>query len=242
MVISVSLFRIGCQSATDNEISLTTDLNSSVRSFKNSELDCLSISIRKAVSEKWKTLSKQMHFSESEKILTSSLSSKENTIDENYFTTAIRNVIKDKKWDNIHYTIRIKNATAKTKRLMKILICEDEEIMLTALEFRLRKQGFQVIKAEDGLQAKAKLISEEPDLVIADIMMPHVSGLELIQYIRLDLKKDLPVSFISALEYEDVILEAFRLGANDFITKPFKPYELILRIRKIFQEMGVLEE
>lgn len=125
---------------------------------------------------------------------------------------------------------------------MKILICEDEEIMLTALEFRLRKQGFQVIKAEDGLQAKAKLIAEEPDLVIADIMMPHVSGLELIQYIRLDLKKSLPVIVISALEYDDVILEAFRLGANDFITKPFKPYELILRIRRIFQEMGVLEE
>jgi two-component system alkaline phosphatase synthesis response regulator PhoP len=71
---------------------------------------------------------------------------------------------------------------------MKILICEDEEIMLTALEFRLRKQGFTVIKAEDGRQAIEKLKSEKPDLVVADIMMPHVSGLELIQFIRSDLK------------------------------------------------------
>lgn len=122
---------------------------------------------------------------------------------------------------------------------MKILICEDEEIMLTALKFRLRKQGFTVIKAEDGQQAVEKLKSENYDLVIADIMMPHVSGLELIQFIREDLKdKDTPIITISALEYDDIVLEAFRLGASDFITKPFKPTELILRIKRIFQEKG----
>jgi len=70
---------------------------------------------------------------------------------------------------------------------MKILICEDEEILLTALEFRLKKQGYEII-------------------------------------------------VISALENDDVVLEAFKLGATDFITKPFKPMELVLRIRKIFQE------
>jgi two-component system, OmpR family, response regulator VicR len=123
---------------------------------------------------------------------------------------------------------------------MKILICEDEEIMLTALEFRLRKQGYTVIKAEDGRQAMEKLRLEKPDLVIADIMMPHVSGLELIQFIRKDLKDaETPVIVISALEYDEVVLEAFRLGASDFIAKPFKPYELILRIKRIFQEKGL---
>jgi two-component system alkaline phosphatase synthesis response regulator PhoP len=120
---------------------------------------------------------------------------------------------------------------------MKILICEDEEIMLTALEFRLRKQGFTVIKAEDGRQAMEKLRLEKPDLVIADIMMPYVSGLELIQFIRNDLNdSETPVIVISALEYDEIVLEAFRLGAIDFIAKPFKPYELILRIKRIFQE------
>lgn len=118
---------------------------------------------------------------------------------------------------------------------MKILICEDEEIMLTALEFRLRKQGFQVIRAEDGRQAVERVQTEDPDLVIADIMMPHVSGLELIDFMRRDLKSKTPVIVISALEFDDVVLEAFRLGATDFITKPFKPYELIIRIRRIFQ-------
>ena len=124
---------------------------------------------------------------------------------------------------------------------MKILICEDEEIMLTALEFRLRRQGYTVVKAEDGREAMKKITSEKPDLIVADIMMPHVSGLELIQYIRKDLKdKETPVIVISALEYDEIVLEAFRLGATDFITKPFKPYELILRIKRIFQEKGLL--
>lgn len=122
---------------------------------------------------------------------------------------------------------------------MKILICEDEEIMLTALEFRLRKQGFTVEKAEDDKQALDKLKSVKYDLIIADIMMPYISSLELIQFIRKDLKDtDTPIIIISALEYEDVLLKAFRLGASDFISKPFKPNELILRIKRIFQEKG----
>ena len=70
-------------------------------------------------------------------------------------------------------------------------------------------------------------------------MMPHVSWLELIEYVRQDLKSPLPLIVISALEHDDIVLEAFRRGATDFITKPFKPNELLLRIRRIFQEMEV---
>lgn len=119
---------------------------------------------------------------------------------------------------------------------MKILICEDEEIMLTALEFRLQRQGFEVIKAENGKRALEIIKTENPDLIVADIMMPFVNGLELITFVRKDLASTLPIIVISALEHEDTVLEAFRLGASDFITKPFKPNELILRIKKIFQE------
>ena len=120
---------------------------------------------------------------------------------------------------------------------MKILICEDEEIMLTALEFRLRKQGYEVLLAENGKVALGKIKDEKPDLVVADIIMPFVSGLELIEFIRKDMRNALPIIIISALEHEDVVLEAFRLGATDFIAKPFKPNELILRIKRIFQEI-----
>lgn len=119
---------------------------------------------------------------------------------------------------------------------MKILVCEDEDIMLTALEFRLRKQGFKTVIAKDGKIAKEKITTENPNLIVADIMMPHITGLELIDYIRTELKSDLPVIVISALEQDEIVLEAFRLGATDFITKPFKPNELILRIKRILQD------
>lgn len=124
---------------------------------------------------------------------------------------------------------------------MKILICEDEEIMLTALEFRLQRQGLQVVVAKDGKEALEMIEQEAPDLVVADIQMPHLSGLQLIQRVREDMKSDLPVIVISALEHDETVLEAFRLGATDFITKPFKPNELILRIRKAFQDIELSE-
>lgn len=116
---------------------------------------------------------------------------------------------------------------------MNVLVCEDEEIMLTALEFRLRKQGYNVTIAEDGRKALEILETQVPDIIVADIMMPHVTGLELVQHIRETMNSSVPIIMISALELDEVILEAFRLGANDFITKPFKPSELVLRIRRL---------
>jgi len=122
---------------------------------------------------------------------------------------------------------------------MKILVCEDEQIMLTALEFRLQKQGFSVDIAPDGKVALEKLAEEIPDLIILDLMMPFVSGLEIITHVRQKLKSSIPIIVISALEHDDTVLEAFQSGATDFVTKPFKPVELVLRIRRIFQEMEV---
>lgn len=122
---------------------------------------------------------------------------------------------------------------------MKILVCEDEEILLTSLEFRLKKQGLDVILAADGKEALEKIQNESPDLVVADIMMPHVTGLELITFVRKKMKSDIPIIIISAMGQDDVVLKAFELGATDFISKPFKPSELVLRIKMIFQEMAL---
>ena len=122
---------------------------------------------------------------------------------------------------------------------MKILVCEDEEMLLTSLEFRLKKQGFEVIRAVDGKEAVDKVVSEMPDLVIADIMMPEVSGMELITFIRKKMNSTLPIIIISALGNDETILQAFQEGATDFIAKPFKPTELVLRIKKIFQDLAV---
>jgi len=123
---------------------------------------------------------------------------------------------------------------------MKILVCEDEEILLTSLTFRLKKQGFEIILAKDGKEALEKIKTESPDLIVADIVMPQVSGLELITFVRKKMKSNLPIIMISAMGNDDTVLEAFRLGATDFIAKPFKPSELVLRIKMVFQEMELV--
>ena len=125
----------------------------------------------------------------------------------------------------------------KNRLPMKILVCEDEEILLTSLEFRLKKQGFEIVLAKDGKEAIEKIKTESPDLIVADIMMPNVTGLELISYVRKKLKSDMPIIMISAMGNDETVLKAFRLGATDFISKPFKPSELVLRIKMVFQEM-----
>lgn len=119
---------------------------------------------------------------------------------------------------------------------MKVLICEDEAILLTAIEFRLRKKGFELELAQDGLTALEQIRKGLPDLIVADLRMPKLSGLELIHYVRSELKSSIPIIIISELNQDEIVLEAFRLGANDFIIKPFKPSELVLRIRKIMEE------
>jgi DNA-binding response OmpR family regulator len=113
---------------------------------------------------------------------------------------------------------------------MKILIAEDDELMLRTLEFRLKKDGHQVVLARDGKEALEKIDEFLPDLVISDIMMPFFSGLEVVASIREKYKT--PVIVLSAMGQEDIVLEAFRLGADDFITKPFSPSELSVRIKR----------
>lgn len=115
----------------------------------------------------------------------------------------------------------------------KILIVEDEELMLKALQFRLGKEGYQVFIAKDGMQALELIKDTLFDLVITDIMLPFVGGLEIINKIKTDpASKDTPVIVLSAVGLEKTVMEAFQLGANDFITKPFNLSELSIRVRK----------
>ncbi|MCO6477897.1 MAG: response regulator [Phaeodactylibacter sp.] len=122
--------------------------------------------------------------------------------------------------------------------LKKILICEDEEILLTALKFRLQKQGYELFLAADGKEARELIQKERPDLIVTDIDVPKISGMELISLVRNDMEMNVPIVIIAPLENEAVILEAMQKGADDFVTKPFKPVELVLRIRRIFQDIA----
>jgi DNA-binding response OmpR family regulator len=115
----------------------------------------------------------------------------------------------------------------------KVLIIEDEELMLKALQFRLVKDGYEVFTARDGMQALELISTITFDLVITDIMLPFVGGLEIVNKIKADPElRDTPVIVLSAVGLEKTVMEAFNLGANDFITKPFNLSELSIRVRK----------
>lgn len=117
---------------------------------------------------------------------------------------------------------------------MKILVAEDEPIMLKTIELRLKKDGHTVIKTDNGREALEHIEKELPDLIITDIMMPYSSGLEIVGKVKQQ-QKTVPVIVLSAMGQESVVLEAFNLGADDFITKPFSPNELSMRVRRFVQ-------
>lgn len=117
--------------------------------------------------------------------------------------------------------------------MVKILVAEDESIVLSSLKFRLEKEGYEVIAVENGRDALEFMQNDTPDLIITDIMMPFVTGLELITHVRSNIERRIPIVVISAVGLEDTVLEAFELGADDFITKPLSPNELLIRIKRL---------
>lgn len=120
---------------------------------------------------------------------------------------------------------------------MKILVAEDEPMLLKTIELKLKKEGYEVIATIDGREAIAKIESEQPDLVISDIMMPYASGLELTAILKKG-EKQIPIIILSAMEQEKVVMEAFELGADDYITKPFSLNELSIRVKRLMTRLG----
>ena len=118
----------------------------------------------------------------------------------------------------------------KTKQ---ILLVEDDLMLLYLLDFRLKKEGYHVETANNGKDAISKIKSDPPDLVVSDIMMPFVSGLELTEFIKNECEAEIPIVIISSAGQEEMVLKAFNLGADDFIAKPFSPNELIVRLKKM---------
>lgn len=117
---------------------------------------------------------------------------------------------------------------------MKILIAEDEMMMLKIIELRLKKDGHQVIATSNGKDALEQIKLHDPDMIIADIMMPFTSGLEIVSVVKHDKNhRQVPVIILSAMGQENVVLDAFNLGADDYITKPFSPNELSMRVKRL---------
>ena len=104
-------------------------------------------------------------------------------------------------------------------RAAKILVVDDEEAMREVLDMRLSEWGFDVCLAEDGMQAKELVESHNPDIVISDVIMPEVSGMDLLRFLRAG-EPDRPVILITAQATVDLAVDAMKLGAQDFVTKP----------------------
>lgn len=120
---------------------------------------------------------------------------------------------------------------------MTILVAEDEPMLLKTIELKLKKEGFTVITTVDGREAIAKIEELAPDMVITDIMMPYASGLEIVSLVRKRTDKRIPIIILSAMEQEKVVMEAFELGADDYITKPFSLNELAIRVKRLMSQV-----
>jgi len=121
---------------------------------------------------------------------------------------------------------------------IKILVADDEPAVCEVVKLYLEQEGFIVYTAEDGDLALAIEIKERPDLLILDVMLPKLSGWELCQTIT----RQVPIIFLTAKSAEVDKMTGFSLGADDYITKPFSPRELVARIKAVLRRSGLLQQ
>jgi len=120
-----------------------------------------------------------------------------------------------------------------------ILVVDDEQDVLRLVTSNLKRAGYETIIAEDGGQALSKARSEKPDLIILDLMLPSISGLEVCRSLKGDpAMADMPVIMLTARDEEIDRVVGFELGADDYVTKPFSPRELVLRVQSLLKRAG----
>jgi phosphate regulon transcriptional regulator PhoB len=125
----------------------------------------------------------------------------------------------------------------------KILVAEDEQDVLQLVASNLKSAGYQVLKAEDGESALEQARNALPSLVVLDLMLPGMSGLEVCKVLKSDAAtKPIPVIMLTAKAEEVDRIVGLELGADDYVTKPFSPRELVLRIRSILRRAAVPQE
>jgi two-component system, OmpR family, response regulator MprA len=121
---------------------------------------------------------------------------------------------------------------------IKILIIEDDPLIIDFLKMGLRPEGFQIETAKDGLSAIEQFYQNHPDLVILDLRLPGLSGDEVCK--RLRAGSNVPILVLTALDQIEEKVKLFKLGADDYLVKPFNFDELLVRIRALLRRIGAL--
>jgi two-component system alkaline phosphatase synthesis response regulator PhoP len=115
-----------------------------------------------------------------------------------------------------------------------ILVAEDQEHIRSLITYKLRHSGYTVVTAVDGLEAIKKAEETNPDLILLDVMMPLLTGFEVLARLKQHEKlKTVPVLMVTAQSQEDEVIKGLELGADDYITKPFSPNELVARVKTV---------
>ena len=123
-------------------------------------------------------------------------------------------------------------------QMAHILVVEDDADISRLLCRILSKGGYEAVPAYSGTEAKLRLEMSEPDLILLDLMLPGVNGEKIISYVRDELKKSIPIIVLSAKNALENKLETMKSGADDYITKPFEPEEVLVRVMAVLRRSG----
>ena len=119
---------------------------------------------------------------------------------------------------------------------MKALVVDDDRVLADVVAFTLRREGFEVIQAHDGQMALQRWREAQPDLVVLDVNLPKIDGFTVCRQIRE--QSDTPVLLLTVRDTEDDIVHGLGLGADDYITKPFSPRQLVARAQAVLRRTG----
>ncbi len=117
--------------------------------------------------------------------------------------------------------------------MKRILVAEDNRLILETVAQSLTREGYDIIKAADGRECMNQLEINNVDLIITDLYMPHLNGLEVISKLNSKINNTTPIMVLSASGAEENVLKAFDLGVDDFMVKPFSLIELNVRVKKL---------
>lgn len=126
----------------------------------------------------------------------------------------------------------------KSKLMHKVLIAEDEADIRQLISFNLERESYNTLLAGDGEEAVLMAYNKIPDLIILDLMLPKMDGFSVFKELRLDSRtKDIPVIMLTAKAQLDDVIAGLEMGADDYLTKPFSPKELVLRVKALLKRV-----